>query len=306
MDIRCAKISNRADNIMNPESAMGAFKGQKGVCALSCGINMPRAEIQQTPAAITKDIVESFMRRPSLGTEASDAIFKRANDRVLVNQSPQQYPACVSSSAVFCLKNKFVFATAGDNVIFHFVDGTLKEVFTGDSGVDPLYLGHLRYTSPKVSDQITFAKGENTFLICSRKFAEAFTENQLEEELIRATHTTQKGKKAISEVKCDRWIKALWDNLGNAVNSADDYSAVAFTLPAKAKSAKTIVICIIAAVVLAAVVFLTLGIIKRASGERPDGPQPPEPPQQNQDFDFENAERPVGPNGETPSDPPKR
>lgn len=300
MELKCAKISNHANNKSNPENSIVVMKGQKGVCALACGINMPKADGQSTPAKVVDIITESFMKRPSLSTEASDAIFKRANDRVLLEQSPQ-YPACVSTSAIFFLKNKFVMATAGDNVIFHFVNGNLRQVFAGDMGADPMYLGHVRYSSPKTGEPITFEKGVNTFLICSRKFAQALPEHVITDELIRATHVTQKGSKQIADVKCDRWLRSLWDNLGR-INPNDDYSAIAFTLPEKKKSTKTLVIGIIIALVLAAAIFFGLGFIKRANG----GPKPPEPPKQDQNFDFENAERPVGPNGETPSDPPKR
>lgn len=300
MDIKCAKISNQSANFMNPGNAVGVFKGQKGACCLACGVNMPKSEAQSTPDKVAELVIDSFMRRPSLSSEAFDAIFKLANDRVLVNQSPQ-YPSFVSASAVFFLKNKFALATAGDNVIFHFVDGVLKNVFTGDGGADPLYLGHLRYSSPKVSEQIAFGKGENTFLICSRSFAQSFTENRLEEELIRATHVTQKGKNKISEVKVDRWLKALWDELGN-VNPAEDFSAVAFTLPAKQKSAKGLIIGIIVAVVVLVAAFFAVGFFTR----RPPENQPPAPPSQDENIDYDKAEHPVGPNGEMPPDPPKR
>ncbi len=301
MDLKCARISNHASNFMNPENSIAVIKGQRGVCCLSSGINMPKAGGESAPAKVTGIIADSFMRRPSLSTEASDAIFKRGNDMVLVNQSPQ-YPSFVSSSAVFFLKNKFVVASAGDNVVFHFVNGVLQQVYAGDTGADPVYLGHIRFSSPKTSEQITFGKGENTFLICSRKFAEAFTENQLEEELIRATHVTQKGKKSISEVKCDRWLKALWDSIAN-ISDADDYSAVAFTLPAKMKSAKTLVIAAIVAVILAAAIFFAVGFFTR---KPPQPPEAPQPPQQGQEGDPNSMERPVGPNGETPPDPPTR
>ena len=300
MDLKCAKISNHANNIMNPDNAIAVIQGQRGVACLACGVNLPKADSQSAPANIANIITESFMKRPALRQEAYDGIFRRANDRLLLDQSPQ-FPAQASTSAVFFLKNKFVMATAGDNVIFHFVNGVLQQVFTGDMGADPVNLGHVRYSAPKTSEELTFGKGENTFLICSRKFAQAFTENQIEEALLRATHTTQKGSKTISEVQCDRWLRALWDNIGG-MNDADDYSAIAFTLPAKKKSAKTLVIVIVVALLLAAAIFFGLGFIKRANG----GPNPPAPPSQNQDVDYNNAERPVGPNGETPPDPPKR
>ena len=269
MDLKCAKISNHANNIMNPDNAIAVIQGQRGVACLACGVNLPKADSQSAPANIANIITESFMKRPALRQEAYDGIFRRANDRLLLDQSPQ-FPAQASTSAVFFLKNKFVMATAGDNVIFHFVNGVLQQVFTGDMGADPVCLGHVRYSSPKTSEELTFGKGENTFL-------------------------------TISEVQCDRWLRALWDNIGG-MNDADDYSAIAFTLPAKKKSAKTLVIVIVVALLLAAAIFFGLGFIKRANG----GPNPPAPPSQNQDVDYNNAERPVGPNGETPPDPPKR
>ena len=167
MDLKCAKISNHANNIMNPDNAIAVIQGQRGVACLACGVNLPKADSQSAPANIANIITESFMKRPALRQEAYDGIFRRANDRLLLDQSPQ-FPAQASTSAVFFLKNKFVMATAGDNVIFHFVNGVLQQVFTGDMGADPVCLGHVRYSSPKTSEELTFGKGENTFLICSR------------------------------------------------------------------------------------------------------------------------------------------
>ena len=301
MEIRSASISNHPNNNINARSVV---KGQRGVCCLSCGIRMPKAADQSTPAKVTEIVVESFMRRPALSAEATDGIYRRANDRVLLNQSPQ-YPSFVSTNAVFFVKNKFIFATAGDNVVFHFVNGVLKNVFKGSPDRDALCLGNLSFSSPKVSGEIPFGKGENTFLLCSGKFAAAFSENQLEQALIRATHVTQKGKKTISQVNCSAWLKALWDELGYAVNSPDEYSAVAFTLPTKRKSTKALVIGIVAAVIFLLVAFLAFGFFTRSKG-----PKAPAPLQQGQEGDMlppdQNTDRPVGPNGETPPDPPTR
>lgn len=306
MELSCAKISNHADNLMNPGNAAVEMKGQKGVCVLSSGINVPKTGAQPITDKVTGIVVESYMRRPSLSTEAADTIFKFANDSVLVAQSPQ-YPSFASTSAVFVLKNKFMFACAGDNVIFHFVNGVLKSVFTTARGEEPTPLGNLHYAAPKVSDQIAFGKGTNTFLMCSRKFASSFSESQLESALIRATHTTQKGNKQSSEVKCDRWLGMLWDSIPNR-SDADDYSAVAFSLPEKKKSVKGLIIAIIIAIVLAVGIFFLVGALTHPKPGAPGqgGPQPPQAPQQNQDFDYNNMERPTGPNGEVAPDPPTR
>lgn len=303
MDIKCAKISNQDKNKLNPKTAEGVFKGQRGVCCLSCGVNAPKDDPQAAAEKVTEIIVESYMRRPALSVEAADGIFARANDRVLLAQSPE-FPSCVSSSAVFILKNKFMYASAGNNVIFHYVDGVLKEVFTGSNSNDPEYLGNPRFASPKTSEQFTMGKGENTFLICSAKFASSVSEEIIEETLKRSTHVSQKGNAKNTEVKCDRWLKALYDQIPNK-KPADDYSAVALSVPAKKKSTKKLVIGIIIAVVLLVAAFLAVGFFTRGRGPQP--PQEGEPGMtQPLNAPGMNQERPTGPNGEVAPDPPTR
>ncbi len=302
MAIKCAKIGNRSKDRMDPKNAAAVLKGQRGICCLASGVNIPKADAERIPAKVTELLVESYMKRPSLGAEASDGIYKRANDSVLVNQSPQ-YPLAVSASAVFILKNKFIYNAAGDNYIFHFVDGVFKDVFTG---ADSAPLGNLRFSSPKTGDEITFSKGENTFLICTAKFAQAFSTNRLEKELIRATHTTVKGKKTVSEVKCDRWLNALWDDIPNK-SDADDYSAVAISIPPKKKSLKALIIGIIIAVVLLVAAFLAVGFFTRKPPQAPKPPQPGSPEVMEPDGPpGSNIERPTGPRGEVAPDPPTR
>ena len=304
MELKCAKISNHARDVLNPENSMVEIKGQKGVCCLVNGINLPKTDGQAMPSKVTRIFIESFMKRPSVSNEAMDAIYKLANNGVLVTQSPQ-YPAFASASGIFMLKNKFVFASAGDNVIFHFVDGILKEVFSGANGADPVYLGNTRFSTPKVSDQMTFAKGENTFLMCSRKFAEAFSERDIEEALARATHVTQKGKERVTDVKCDRWLRELWDMLGN-IDDREEYSAIAMSLPAKKKSKKALIIGIIIAVVVIAVAFLAVGFFTRGRGPQP--PQEGAPGMTEPMFapGESGFEPPTGPRGETAPAPPTR
>lgn len=307
MDIKSAKISNHARDFFNPENSMVEIKGQRGVICLANGINVPKAEGQSMPSKVTRILIESFMKRPSLGTEAMDAIFKLSNNGVLVTQSPQ-YPSFASASGVFVLKNKFVFATAGDNVIFHFVDGMIKTVFSG--GEDSVSLGNTRFASPKVSEQMTFSRGTNTFLICSRKFAESFSEQTLEEALARATRTTQNGKAQVTEVDCDRWLKELWDMIKN-LDDREEYSAVAASFPEKKKPKKGLIIGIIigAVILIGVAAFFIMGTIRRSNA------QPPEPPKQESMTEplyapgEWNATPPTGPRGETapvPEAPPTK
>lgn len=301
MEIKGSKKSNRASNPNNPDNSLVKFKGQKGAACLVCG-NMPKDGESMAEKA-TGIIVDSYMRRPALSVDAMDAIFKRTNDCILVGQNPQ-YPTFASMSGVFFIKNKFIMAAAGDNVVFHFVDGVLKDVFTGDSGSEPAYLGNVRFTAPKVSDQVALGKGENTFLIASKKFAEAFSEDDLEDALHRATHTTQKGKAKITEVKCDRWLSELWDGIGDKSN--DEYSAIAFSLPQKQRSLKKLIIGIIIAVVVIAAAVFALGFFTRGRGPEPPkegDPSMTEPlfaPGEGGQYDV------TGPNGEQAPAPPTR
>lgn len=302
MDIRFAKISNHANNYLNPENSQVEMKGQKGVCCLANGINLSKTDGHSTPSKVIRILIESFMKRPALSADAMNAIFQLANNGVLVNQSPQ-YPSFVSAGAVFFLKNKYMYAVAGDNVIFHFVDGVLTEVFTGTSGNEPIYLGNTRYSAPKISEPTPFPKGENTFLVCSRSFADSFPENVLTQSLSRATHVTQKGKQRLAEVKCDIWLRSLWDNIGN-MNPNIEYAAAALSLPNKKKKNKIILIAIIAALVLI-IGFFVLGMF----GNR----RPPAPQQQPDQSMGDQLAPPgqgipdvTGPNGETPPAPPTR
>ncbi len=304
MDISSAKISNHADNLRDPENAKVEIKGQRGVICLVNGINVPKTEGHSMPSKVTRILIESFMKRPSLGTEAMDAIYKLANNGVLVTQSPR-YPSFASAGSVFFLKNKFVFSCAGDNVIFHFVDGMIKEVFSGNSSGDAVYLGNTRFASPKVSEQITFAKGVNTFLVCSKRFADCFPESVLEETLANATQVTQRGKERITEVNCDRWLSELWDMIEN-FDDREEYSAVATSLPEKKKSKKGLIIGIIAGVIVLVAAFLLVGLFTRGKG--------PQPPQEGAPGMTEpmyapgegGMVPPTGPRGETAPAPPTR
>ncbi len=271
MDLRFAKISNHAKNPMKPENSQAEMKGQRGVCSLVDGINIPKADGQTMPSKVNKILIESYLRRPSLKDEAIKKVFEFANNGVLVTQSPQ-YPCIASASAVFILKNKFVYASAGDNVIFHFVNGILTDVFECDIDEEPIHLGTPRYSVPMVSEQMTFAKGENTFLLCTKKFADSLTQDILEDTLSKATHTKIIKKHTVTEVRCDRWLKMLKDNLTN-YNKDDSYSAIAFSIPPRKKKPKSVLI-IIAIILALAIAFFGFGALgKMRNRPAQDGAQ---------------------------------
>ena len=227
------------------------------------------------------------MKRPAISAEAMKNIFERANSGLMVGQSPQ-YPSYASASAVFFLKNKFVYASAGDNVIFHFVNGKIADVFCSDPGEEPQYLGVPGYAAPKVSDEVPFAKGTHTFLLCSRPFADALDEEVLEGSLSANTHVSEKGKQTIYDVKCDRWLRELKDNIPG-FNSDANYSAIAFSMPPRKKSKLLLIIIIVALVLL-----LGLGFFFASGAKR----RPP------QNGPGQGQEEMLGPNGERPPEPP--
>lgn len=286
MDINVSKISNYTQN---PDNSVFEMKGQKGIGCLVEGYNTPKDGGYSPESKVTRILVESFMKRPAVSYEAMSAIFERANNGLMVTQSPQ-YPSYASASAVFFVKNNFVYATAGDNVIFHFVNGRITDVFCNDPGEEPQYLGVPGYTAPKVSEQVPFSKGSHTFLICSRSFADALNEDILEGALAANTFVSQKGKQTIADVKCDRWLRELSDNIHDFNNPSSSYSAIAFSMPPKTKSKLLLIIIIIALAVLIGVgFFIAGGARKRAMGPGPGQGQ----------------EEMLGPNGERPPSPPE-
>lgn len=290
MEINVSKISNHARNPQNPDNSVFEMKGQKGLGCLVEGYNTPKDGGNSVESKVTRILVESFMKRPALSGEAMNNIFERANNGIMVTQSPQ-YPSYAAASAVFFLKNKFVYASAGDNVIFHFVDGKIADVFCNDPGEEPQFIGVPGYTQPKVGDPVVFAKGTHTFLICSGAFANAMDEELLEGTLRASTHFVDKGKQKLADVKCDRWLRELKDNINGFNNSNDNYSAIAFSIPPRKKSKLLLIIIIIAAVLLIGGGFFF------ASGAKRRPPQGQGGPGQGQ-------EEMLGPNGERPPEPP--
>lgn len=304
MDIKTAKLSNHTNNPSNPDNAQFEMKGQKGVCCLVEGYHTPNLAEKSIGTKVLSIIVPSFMKRPSLSGEAMNAIFERANSGVLTEQTPQ-YPTIASASAIFFIKNKFVYASAGDNVIFHFVNGKIVDVFSCDPGEEPPCLGLPDYSSPRISDPIAFGKGENTFLICTRQFAESISDETLEETLAQSTHYTQKGNKRISDVKCDKWLKALKGELPD-FNGDNQYSAIAVSMPAKKKKPVWVIILIAVLALIAALLIANFAFrlpifsfIFRSGGPGPGQGGP------GQGGPEGNGEVIVGPNGETTPMPPQ-
>lgn len=288
MDIKVSKISNHAQNPQNPDNSVFEMKGQKGLGCLVEGYDTPKDGGNSPESKVTRILVESFMKRPALSNEAMNNIFERANNGLMVTQSPQ-YPSYAAASAVFFLKNKFIYASAGDNVIFHFVDGKIADVFCNDPGEEPQYLGVPGYTQPKVGDPVAFAKGTHTFLICSGAFANAMDEELLEGTLSANTHLTDKGKQKLAEVKCDRWLRELKDNIRGFNNSNDNLSAIAFSIPPRKKSKLLLIIIIVVAALLIVGGFFFAGGAKRRQAMGGPG---------------QGQEEMLGPNGERPPAPP--
>ena len=266
MDTRCAKINSRAKKAENAQAEM---KGGRGVCSLVDSRNTPKTEEVSLAGKVNKIIVESYMKRPSLKEDAIKTLYRFVNNGVLVSQSPM-YPCSASVSTILLLKNKYAFATAGDNVIFHFVNGILNEVFECNTDSSAVCVGTQNFMEPTISELHTFSQGENTFLMCTKNFADVLDEDILEETLAKATHTKIIHNQEVNEIKCDRWLKML-SEYAHDISKEESYSAIALTVPEKRKKPKWVAVLI--AVILALIIgFFGFGALGKMRGGPNGGP----------------------------------
>ena len=266
--LQVAKIGSADGELRN---AMSQAHGRRGVCCLSTARNMPKENLEKTSAKPTKIVIESFMRRPSLNDEAMSGIMGLANDGILVEQSAN-YRTEADLGAMFFIGDQFRIARAGDIVILHFVNGMLLNPEELRAPGDRPSIGSLDYSSPETEEISDFGHGENTFLFCTRSFAEVMTEELLEDTLQRSILTVDE-KHGITTCDCTRWLKMLREIYEEA-HTGKEYTAMAASIPPKKKrpgSRKTI-IWIVVLIILAVLVFFALGALRRGPGG-PGGPQ---------------------------------
>ena len=270
------------------------MSGQKAVCCFADVHNLPKAK-ERTPTKLTRIFVDSFMKRPSLSKKAADAIFEFANSGVLVEQTPQS-SVNADASCVFILKNKYMFATVGKSVIYHLVDGKVKETFAPHTDPNESFLGNVRYCPPETSEPAVFEPGEHTFLICSKKLAERITNELLEEAFLQSIDPEWDDNKKNSKerINLKNWLEAIMNNYDNNyspyIEEEEEVSAVAANLPPKKKKGKTALIIIITAIIALAIGFGAGFFTGAKSGAQkardefaqnaPEGMTPPQGPSQ--------------------------
>ena len=277
-----AVISSNQGDILN---AKCRIQGSRGVCSLSNVKNVSKEVDPRVPAKPTKIIVESFFKRPSLGDQAMDGIMNMVKDGVLVEQS-YHYRTEAEVGAIFFMGDHFRIAQAGDIVVLHFVDGMLlnPEVLSAPS--ERPSLGSEDYEAAEVTEAAEFGHGENTFLLCTREFAQGLSEEIIEEALQKACFTIDE-KRGIMSYDCNRWLKALRDIFEES-HMGKEYTAIAFSIPAKRQRPKSIIVIVIIVIAILVAIFFLMGALRRGKGAPPGG-GPGQGPGQGQQQPFDPA-----------------
>ncbi len=272
--VNVAKIGSRGGEVQNAQTQL---HGRKGVCSLCDVRNVPTEEQNRVGSKPVKIITESFFRRPSLSDEALNGLVGLVKDGILVEQLPH-YRAEADVGVLAFVGDRYRVIRAGDIVVLHFVDGMLLNPEELEPHPDRPAIGSAEYNrseSVEITELAEFGHGENTFLFCTRGFAEAMTEELLEDSLQRSVYTINE-KHNVTAYDCKRWLKVLREICEEA-GTGKEFTAMAVSMPAKRKrpgSKKKIILICVAVVALIAV-FLVLGALKRGPGGGPGGPGGP-------------------------------
>ena len=281
-----AVISSKTGDIVNAKCHL---KGRTGACCLSNVYNVAKDTDPRVFAKPTKIVMESFFKRPSLNDQAMEGIMNVLKDGMLVEQS-YHYRTEAEVGVIFFMGDHFRTAQTGDVVVLHFVDGMLLNPEVLQESGNPR-VGSDDYEGAKVSEAEEFGHGENTFLVCSREFAAAISEQVLEDELARASYTIDE-KRNITSYDCNRWLKALRE-IYEETHLGKEYTAIAFSIPTKRqRPGKGILIIAIIVIAVILLIFFALGALRRGKGGPPGGGPGRERPGNSQ-------QEPFDPNGGT-------
>lgn len=261
-----AVISSRQGDIVN---AKCHFKGQTGVCCLANVMNVAKDADARVWAKPTKIVLESYFKRPSLNDQAMEGIMNVVKDGMLVEQS-YHCRTEAEVGAIFFKGDHFRVAQAGNVVVLHFVDGMLINPEALKEPADRPNIGSLDYEQAEVSEAEEFGHGQNTFLLCTREFADALGEEAIEDALIRSSYTIDE-KRGITSYDCNRWLKALRDIFEES-HMGKEFTAIAFSIPEKRRrpgNSVILIVVIVIAVIL--IIFFALGAMRRGKGAPPGG-----------------------------------
>ena len=264
-----AVISSNTGDIVN---AKFHLKGRTGACCLSNVYNVAKDVDPRVFAKPNKILMDSFFKRPSLNDQAMEGIMNVLKDGMLVEQS-YHYRTETEVAAVFFMGDHFRIAQAGDVVVLHVVDGMLLNPEVLQDSEEHPRLGSEDYEGAETTEAEDFGHGENTFLLCSREFAKAISEQVLEDELARASFTLDE-KHNITSYDCTRWLKALREIFEES-HMGKEYTAIAFSIPTKRqRPGKSVLIIVIVVIAVILIIFFALGALRRGKGG-PGGPGGP-------------------------------
>ena len=265
--LQMAKLSSAGEEVQN---AHAEAQGRKGVCCLSTAHGAPKEKQEKVMGKPSKIFIESFMRRPSLSDEAASGIMGLVNDSILVEQSAY-YRTEAEMAAMMFIGDQFRIVRAGDIVVLHFVNGMLLNPEELEGPSDRPALGSLDYSEPDTEALSEFGHGENTFLFCTRSFANTLTEELLEDTLQRSVKTVDE-KRGVTTCDCARWLKVLREIFEEA-HTGEEYTVMAVSIPPKKErpGSKKIIMWVVIAIVAALLIFFVLGAFRRGPGA-PGGP----------------------------------
>ena len=277
--MEAARYANWITPDYDPDSIRSDAKGQNSASVLTIGYNEPKGQ-ESLGGAVTKLLLEHYMRRPSLKEEALKKLTEFAHDAIAVKQSPG-YPVECAIAALFTQGDKFRWLGMGDVRMYHFVNGQIMEASKGDK---PAMGAGREKTVPDVIEETSFGRGDNSFLLCSGSLARTLRESELENTLATAD-------------SAEDWLKSLKE-LYEDRNSEDPVSIMTLFVPERKKRmSKKVLIAIIVVVVLVVGGFFVMGAIRRRN-EGPGGPGGPgQPPQQQGMPGVEPTQPPAPPEG---------
>ena len=290
--MEAARFSNFITPESDPKGIRHAEKGKNSISILVIGHNEPKGQ-ETLDGKVTKVVLETYMRRPSLKEEALKKLTEFAHDAICVQQAPGYQAEC-AMGILLTQGDKFRWLCTGDVRIFHFVNGQVMEANKGNA--PRLGSGKTR-EMPEVLSETDLQQGENSFLICSESFVRYVKEQEIENAL------------AMSD-NAEEWMRTLRDMYED--RCADEpYALMTLFVPQKRKRLpkKAMIAIIIAAVVLIAGVFFALGAARRRNGPGPGRPpmeqggpgtEPTQPPEPQRPPEGEGGQP-----GEQPTRPPK-
>lgn len=141
MKISAFSYTNRGGRDHNEDSVRYRIEGQRGVFVVADGLGGHQCgEVASALAADT--LLDGCLQAETLEADALAALFRRANAKILEQQSQPGQEGMKTTAALLCLEGDRVLrAHIGDSRVYHFSGGGLASV-TGDHSVTyKKYLG---------------------------------------------------------------------------------------------------------------------------------------------------------------------